>query len=155
MFRFVPRPAFAALIVLVGCNRATFTWHPSLVSQVPDGTPVRFSPERRDRPTVGRSLDWQRGVPKLLTTLGDTVVVPRGAWTMVRLNRKAGHPVSGAIIGAIVGVGVEIANCPSRWELCGEENPTELLFAGLGALIGAQIKTEHWIRVRWSTRERQ
>jgi hypothetical protein len=71
---------------------------------------------------------------------------------MVRLNRKAGHPVAGAIVGAIVGVGVEIANCPSRWELCGEENPTELVFAGLGSLIGAQIKTTHWIRVRWSTR---
>lgn len=150
MFRFVPPYAAAALMLVTACNRATFTWRPSLVSQVPDSMPVRFSPDRNGKPTVGRSLGWQRGSPKLVTSRGDTVRVPAGSLTAVRLDRKAGHPVAGAIIGAIIGVGVELANCPSEWQYCGEENPTELLFAGLGALVGAAIKTDNWVRVRWS-----
>ena len=142
----------AALLLLAACNRATFRWQPSLVSQVPDSTPVRFSAEPQGEPTRGRALDWQRGAPKLITAHGDTVVVPAGTTLGVRLNRKAGHPVAGAIMGAIIGVIVEYANCPEPKEYCGEEDPTELFAAGLGALIGNLIRTDHWVRVRWDAR---
>lgn len=154
MRRFVPAFLAATLVSVAGCGRTTYQWRPSLVSHVPDSAPVRFTPreasrEIRERTTKGRALDWQRGTPKLITPRGDTIVIPHDATMGVRLKQKTGHGVAGAIFGAIIGVGVEIANCPSDWQYCGEENPTELLFAGIGALIGSAIKTDHWIRVRW------
>jgi hypothetical protein len=149
--RFVQCSALPLLLLvpLAACNRATFRWQPSLVSQVPDSTPVRFYLGRHDPVTSGRALGWQRRSPRVVTARGDTVVVPPGAMLDVRLNRKAGHPVAGAIIGGIIGVGIEYANCPEPKTYCGEEDPTELLVAGLGAIIGNLIKTDHWIRVRW------
>lgn len=142
----------AALLLLAACNRATFRWQPSLLSQVPDSTPVLLWREPSDKPSSGRALDWQRRTPKLITVQGDAVVIPPGAGLGVRLNRKAGHPVAGALIGAIIGVGVEYANCPEPKEHCSEEDPTELLVAGLGALIGNLIKTDHRVRARWDAR---
>ena len=154
MHRFVPLFLAATVAPVAGCSGATYRWQPSLVSQVPDSTTVRFAPvpvsrETRDRPIEGRALDWRSDAPKLITARGDTVVIPRGATMSVRLKQKAGHAVAGAILGAVVGVVIELANCPGDWGICGEENPTELLMAGVGALIGNAIKTDHWVRVRW------
>src|SRR5690242_6168319 len=135
MARRIASPA-AALVLVAACNRATFRWQPSVVSQVPDSTPVRFWREPSDRPTQGRSVDWQRGAPKLVTARGDTVTVPPGASLGVRLDRRAGHPVAGAIIGGIIGVAVQYAACPEPKTYCGEEDPTPIFVGGLGALIG-------------------
>ena len=154
MRRFVPSLVLVTVVLLTGCH-PTYRWQPSIVSQVPDNTPVRFtlpsaSREIRGATTVGRSLGWQSNAARLVTSRGDTVLIPRAATLAARLKNKTGHPVAGAIVGAVIGVGVEIANCRSEnLSICGEENPTELLFAGAGALIGALIKTEKWIRVRW------
>jgi hypothetical protein len=151
--RFVPVTAFAVFVLLAGCHRATVGWQPSLVSQVPDSTPVRFFHEERARLIDGRALDWQRRAPKLVTTSGDTLVVPEGAKVSVRLEGKARHAGAGALVGAVVGVGVMYATCPEPKKYCGEQNPTGMLFAGLGALVGAMIKTDNWIRVGWDSHQ--
>lgn len=151
MGRTARRLAIAPLL-LAACNRATLEWRPAVMSHVPDGTPVRFSQGPRDEPVAGRALGWQSRAPRVVTPRGDTIDVPASAMLGVRLPRKAGHPVAGAILGAIVGVGVTYANCPEPKRYCGEENPTELLFTGLGGLVGSLIRTDHWVRVRWDPR---
>jgi len=136
-------------LVVSACGRTTFRWQPSLVTHVPDSTPVRFALDRGTPRTVGRSLDWRLGRPRVVTTRGDTVVVPQGATLEVKLKDKANRAVAGAIIGFVAGAGLSYALCDPPKTHCGEEDPTQLLTAGLGALIGSAIKTDHWVRVRW------
>src|SRR5262249_10681857 len=119
------------------------------VTHVPDGTPVRFAVDRNTPRTVGRSMDWQLGRPSVVTTRGDTVVVPHGATLEVKLKDKANHAVAGVVIGLVVGAVLEYALCDPPKTHCGEEDPTQLLTAGLGALVGSAIKKDHWVRVRW------
>lgn len=149
MNRLVSAIAPAALFALSACAGGAMRWQPSLVSQVPDSTPVRFAPSRNEPRVAGLALDWQRGRPKLVTERGDTVVIPDTSVLEVRLREKASHPTAGAIIGWAVGVGVSYITCPAPKRYCGEEDPTPLLAAGLGALIGSKVKTDWWVGVRW------
>lgn len=143
--------SFVALLT-VACGRTTVQWRPSLVSHVPDSTPVRFT-RQVGRPRVqGVSLDWQRGSPRLVTPAGDTIVVPDTARLEVRLRERKSRAIPGSLIGWGVGIGVMYATCPSPKRTCGEQDPTPLLFAGLGALIGSRFEADDWVRVRWNTR---
>jgi hypothetical protein len=76
-------------VFLSACASATIRWQPSLVSQVPDSTPVRFSAAQHEPPVRGRAVDWQRGRPRLITQRGDTVVVPASATLEVCLPGRA------------------------------------------------------------------
>jgi hypothetical protein len=138
-----------ALVLAAGCGRATLRWHPSLASHVPDGTAVRFAPAPRDPRIAGRALGWQRGMPRLITPRGDTVLIPRGARLEVRLRDKTNLAVAGGVVGFTVGVGVMYANCPGSAKTCPEQNPTPYIIAGLGALLGSVIKVAHWAAVAW------
>ena len=148
-------PLILSLLVILlatGCAKATFRWQPSLTSQVPDGTPVRFKVARGEPRASGQALDWQRGAPRVITPRGDTVSVPDTAFIQVRLKNKTNHAVAGAIAGFVVGVGVSWATCAPPKTHCGEQDPTPMLAAGLGALIGSLFKADHWVRVRWDAR---
>ena len=135
-------------LLLTACGGTTIRWQPSLVSQVPDSTAVRFVVEPGRPPTQGLALDWQRGRPRVITGR-DTIVMPEGAALEVRLPEKYGHPTAGAIVGWALGAGLSYALCPPPKRYCGEEDPTPLLGLGLGALIGAKVKTDRWVAVRW------
>src|SRR5512138_1759638 len=100
MNRLVPLVPIA--ILLTGCTRTVIGWRPTLVSHVPDSTAVRFAPASGATTVAGRSLDWQRGSPKVITSRGDTLVVPREAAVSVRLPGKVRHTGTGAVVGAIV-----------------------------------------------------
>jgi hypothetical protein len=137
-------------LVVAACGGATFRWRPSLSSQVPDSTPVRFVTQRSEPRVTGRALDWERRRPRLITLRGDTVLVPEGARLEVRLKEKTTRAVAGAVVGFVVGVGVMYSTCAAPRRYCGEQDPTPMLAAGLGALVGSRIKADQWIRVRWN-----
>lgn len=138
-------------LALAACSNGTTRWHPSLASQVPDSTAVRFVPGENERQITGLALDWERGRPRLITRGGDTIVVPKGSTLEVLLKEKASHPVFGAVIGWAVGVAVSYATCPSPKRYCGEEDPSPLLGTGLGALVGSRVKTDWWVGVHWDS----
>ena len=138
-----------ALLVLSACATGAVRWQPSVVSQVPDSTSVRFTTGIGEPRVAGLALDWQRGQPKVIIERGDTVVIPDASLLEVRLKEKASHPMAGAIIGWAVGVGISYATCRAPKQYCGEEDPMPLLTTGLGALIGSRIKTDWWVVVRW------
>ena len=141
----------AVALVLAACSNGTTRWHPSLASQVPDSTPVRFVPSESERQVAGLALDWERGRLRVVTSRGDTVLVPKGSELQVRLREKASHPVFGAVVGWALGVAVSYATCPPPKRYCGEEDPSPLLGTGLGALVGSRVKTDWWVGVRWDT----
>ena len=156
MTRILPLILATTLTTLSACGGARTVWHPSYVVHVPDSTPVRFrspSSEAAPRATapavIGLSLGWQLRAPRVVTATGDTVVVPAGAQLEVRLRAPGRRTTFGAAIGYLVGVGVSVANCPPPKRYCGEQDPTPILGAGLGALLGAAFRTEQWVRVRW------
>jgi hypothetical protein len=151
MIRLAALSSAAALLLLSACAGATTRWQPSLASQVPDSTPVRFAPHAGEPRITGLAVDWERGQLRVITERGDTVIVPDGSAIEVRLREKARHPTAGAIIGWAFGVAISYAACPPPKKYCGEEDPTPLLAAGLGALIGDRVKTDWWVRVRWDT----
>jgi hypothetical protein len=98
------------------------------------------------------SLGWQSDSPRVLTTQGDTVLLPRDAQAVsVRLNRKVRHAGTGAIVGGVIGIGISYGSCHEPRTECG---PTVAQFglAAAGALIGAVIRTDQWVRVRWPAR---
>jgi len=138
-----------SLLLLAACGGTAIRWQPSVASQVPDSTFVRFARATGEAPTSGVALDWSSGRPRVITPGGDTIVVPEGSALEVRLKDKATHPTAGAIVGWAVGVAVSYAACAPPRTYCGEEDPTPLLGAGLGALIGSRIKTDWWVRVQW------
>ena len=133
-------------LVATACGGSTFRWQPSLTSHVPDSTTVRFNLARNEPHVVGRSIDWQRGKPRLVTSRGDTVVVPDSARLEVRLKNKTNHAVAGGMLGLAVGFGVAFAACSS--ESCSEQALTPYLVGALGALLGSAFKTDQWVRVR-------
>ena len=147
MNRLVP-----AILLLAGCTRASIGWHPSLVSQVPDGSPVRFTPLSHTGTVVGRSLDWQRGAPRVVTSRGDTLVVPHEAVMSLQLPGKIRHAGAGAVIGAIAGIVASLGPCSET--RCEDGNPDQLVGAAAGALLGYAIRTDHWVRVRWDSDRR-
>ena len=152
MNRIAPLALASTLLLVTACGGATFRWRPSLVSHVPDSTPVRVNPQTGEPRIRGRSLGWQQGAPRLITATGDTIVLSRGAGRVeVRLKEKKGQGVLGAVIGWAVGVGVTYATCDPPRTHCGEQNPVPIWGAGLGAVIGSMFKTDDWARVRWDS----
>lgn len=141
---------FAAVLVLSGCaSRQELSWRPHVVSQVPDSTPVRYRVDSNTPFVRGVALDWTRKTPRIVTARGDTVVVPPGVGLDVRLREKRGKATMGAVIGFVAGVIASYATCPEPKTYCGEEDPTPLLGAGVGALVGSRFKSYPWVRVRW------
>ena len=140
----------ALLVACIGCTgRTTFRWQPTLVSQVPDSMTVRFVPASGEKPVTGRSLGWQSGQPRVINTRGDTLTVSTGSRVSVKAKGKVGHPLAGAVIGWGIGIGISRATCDGLRMHCGEQDPTPLISASLGALIGAVIKTDRWVRLYW------
>ncbi|HUQ84346.1 MAG TPA: hypothetical protein VM076_24550 [Gemmatimonadaceae bacterium] len=146
MTRFV---SVVALLMLAACHRATYRWQPTLVSQVPDSMTVQFRAPNESKTVIGRSLGWQTMKPRVITPRGDTLVVPDASRMSVKAKGKTGHPLAGALIGWAVGTGVMLAHCGQLMSYCGEQDPTSLLTAGAGALIGATIRTDRWVRLKW------
>jgi len=138
------------LLVLSGCasNQAVY-WRPHVVSQVPDGTPVRYRIDSNTPFVGGLAVGWTQNTPRIATSRGDTVDVPPGVGLDVRLREKSGKATMGAVIGFVTGVIVSYATCAEPKTHCGEEDPTPLLGAGIGALVGSRFKTYPWVRVRW------
>ena len=145
MTRFV----IAITLLLTACHGATYRWQPTLVSQVPDSMTVQFRPPNESKSVVGRSLGWQTTAPRVITPRGDTIVVPNASKMSVKAKGKTGHPLAGAIVGWAIGVGAVVSTCDGKRMHCGEQDPTPLLTAGVGALIGATIRTDRWVRVMW------
>lgn len=142
----------AFVLATWSCASGGVKWRPSLASHVPDSTWVRFAGHIGDPPVTGRAVGWERGRLRVIIAAGDTVVVPSGSALEVRLNEKAGHTTAGVIAGWALGVAISYATCPPPKKYCGEQDPTPVLAAGLGALIGARVKTDQWVRVRWDVR---
>jgi len=83
-------------ILLLGaaCGSATVTWRPSLLSHVPDSTPVRWNPQTGEPRVRGRSLGWQNGAPRVVTDIGDTMCVGiRRRSAPARAPFRRGHDI--------------------------------------------------------------
>ena len=146
MFRLRGFVLAGAVMFLGGCTRATFGFRPSLTSHVPDSTVVRVRGQGGQPSTTGRALGWQVGEPRIVTSAGDTVVVPPAAALEVRLKEKKTHATLGAVVGLSVGLGIKLTQCPPPGP-CGPDL-TPALTAGVGALIGSRFSAVQWVRVR-------
>jgi hypothetical protein len=139
-----------AAVLLSGCaSGQVVSWRPRVVSQVPDSTPVRYRVDSHTPFVRGLAVDWTRNTPRIAIPRGDTIVVPAGVGLYVRLREKSGKATMGAVIGFVAGVIASYATCPEPKTHCGEEDPTPLLGAGVGALVGSLFKSYPWVRVRW------
>ena len=139
----------AGVVTLVGgCTRATFGYRPSLTSQVPDSTIVRVrGGAGGGQPSItGRALDWRVGRPRVITSAGDTVVVPESATLEVRLKEKKTHATLGGVLGLSVGLGIQLARCPPS-NVCGPDL-VPMLAGGIGVLVGSRFSAVDWVRVR-------
>ena len=134
----------AALLLFGACGGTIVKFRPRMISQVPDGTHVRFR-ERSNASTarVGRSLGWASGTPRIITARGDTITIPSGAVLEVRLEHPDGHTNSGAAVGYVAGVLTSLNICGAA-SACGEENPLPLLGLLVGAFVGHFV-TEDWV----------
>ena len=151
---FIRRTLPTALMFLAasGCTRILF--RPSLVTQVPDGKEVRYRvTPNGSTAVVGRALDWEKGTPRLVTSRGDTIVIPTGAHIEFKVDHPNNHAKAGVVVGWLVAVIVMQTNCIQQHiEYCGEEDPTPALGAILGGLIGSFFR-EDWIPIAWATPE--
>lgn len=139
-----------ALMFLAACARVPEQWRSSVVTQVPDGTPARFTAKSGEPPVSGTALGWSSKAPHLIAARGDTLSIPIGASVEVRPTEKVRHPVAGAFIGAAIGGGIVSWGCRGKGRDCGQYDFRPLLTSALGALIGASIKTaSDWVRVQW------
>jgi hypothetical protein len=137
----------AGVVVLGGgCTRATFGFRPSLTSQVPDGAAVRVRSQNGQPSITGQALDWQVGRLRVITSAGDTVVVPQAATLEVRLKEKKTHATLGAVVGLGVALSIKLVQCPPT-NYCAPDL-TPLLTAGVGALVGSRFTAVEWARVR-------
>ena len=99
---FVSPPLF---FLVAACGGATRGWRPSITSSdVPDSTPVRFAVQETGLRMSGRAVDWQRGTPRVVTTRGDTMIVPAGARIEARLTGRTNPAVIGGAVGYFVGL---------------------------------------------------
>jgi hypothetical protein len=146
MFRLRLLALASAAAILAGCTRATFGFRPSLTSQVPDSTVVRIRAQNGQPSVAGRALGWQAAQPRIVTSAGDTVVVPQNAMLEVRLKQKATHATLGGILGLTVGLSVKLVKCPPS-NVC-PPDLTPALTAGVGALIGSRFSADEWAPVR-------
>ena len=149
--RRVLSPMFPALFFLVAaCGGRTFGWRLSL-SQVPDSTPVRIAVQETGLRMSGRAVDWQRGTPKVVTTRGDTMIVPESARLQAHLTGRAAGAMFGGVVGYLVGVVITFNHCGGIDAECSEKDPTSLLTLGAGALIGSLFKPSAWVTIRRDT----
>lgn len=148
MIRPIPSALCVSLLLLAGCTSAAITWRPKVVSQVPDSTPVRFV-RSGEKPIEGVALGWQSGRPRMLGQHGDTVLIPEDARLQVRLRKRAGNAPIGGLVGFVIGIGIAKARCPDCVE---NTDPTPLLAATVGALIGATIRSYPWVTVKRDAR---
>ena len=108
---------------------------------------MRYAYDRRDGPREGKAIGWEAGRLRMVNAAGDTIAVPDSALLEVKLKEKEGHPLMGGIIGVAAGIVATYATCPPPKKYCGEQNPTPLLGAALGALVGSWFKTDKWVTV--------
>ena len=149
MISLVPSALCVSLLLLTACAPAVITWRPSVVSQVPDNTPVRVdSPGSGEKPTRGVAMGWQSGQPRVINQRGDTVLIPDGARLQVRLKKKSNNAPIGGLVGFVLGAGVAYNRCQDRGRTCGQGDPTPLLAATVGALIGSTIRSYPWVTVK-------
>ena len=135
----------AAFLSVAACG-GSVKWRPWMVTQVPDGTEVRYR-ERSNASTarIGRALGWSSETPRMVTARGDTVVIPTGAQLEVRVNNPDRHTNFGAVVGYVAGIFAALSTCGPE-SYCGEDNPAPLLGAIVGALVGHFI-TDDWVSV--------
>ena len=145
----------ALFFVIAACGGATFGPRPSLSSHVPDSTLVRIDAQGHGLRMSGRAVDWQRGTPKVVTTRGDTIVVPEGARLQVQLKGRPNRAVTGGVIGFVAGLAVTYARCPNFKDRCRMNDPTSFLAGGAGARIGSRFKVHDWVTVRRDTLARE
>jgi hypothetical protein len=107
---------------------------------------VRVRAQNGQPSVTGRALDWQVGRPRIVTSSGDTVLVPPAATLEVRLKEKKTHAILGGVVGLGAGLSIAIANCPPT-NYC-PPDVTPALTAGVGALIGSRFTAAEWVRVR-------
>jgi hypothetical protein len=139
-----------AILLLAACASGGTRWQPSLVSQVPDSTWVRFHDAVGQTSASGFALDWQRGRPRVIVDR-DTLLIPEASALEARLKEKRGHAIFGTITGWALGAAISYATCAPPKKYCGEEDPTPLLGTLLGAWVGSRVKTDWWVRVQWDT----
>jgi hypothetical protein len=137
-----------ALLSAVGCSPTRILWRPTQVSEVPDGTPVRFLARPAIDPTFGRAVGWASSSPRLVTFRGDTIAIPVGARVDVKVANPDRHTNAGAILGYIAGTLSIAANCRGR-KYCGEQDPSAMLGAIVGGIMGHFI-ADDWVRVGWN-----
>ena len=135
----------AALLFLGACG-VSVKWRPWLVTQVPDGTEVRYR-ERSNASTarLGRALGWSSGTPRLVTSRGDTIAIPPGAVLEVHVDNPDRHTNFVAVVGYVAGILATFSLCGTE-SYCGEESPAPLLGAIVGAFVG-HFMTEDWVSV--------
>jgi hypothetical protein len=151
MLRVISFVTPALFFLIAACGGATFGPRPSLSSHVPDSTLVRIAIPGSGLRASGRAVDWQRGTPRVVTTQGDTIVVPEGARLQVQLKGRPNRAVTGGVIGFLAGFATTYARCPNLKARCRMTDPTALLAAGAGALIGSRFKVHDWVTVRRDT----
>lgn len=136
---------FAALLLAAACG-GSVKWRPWIVTQVPDGTEVRYW-EKANASTarVGRAVGWSNGTPRLVTSHGDTVAIPAGAHLEVHVDNPDRHTNLGAVVGYVAGILTIFGTCGTE-STCGEQNPTPLLGAIVGAIAG-HFLVEDWVSV--------
>ena len=146
-------PVSPALFFLVAaCGGATRGWRPSISSShVPDSTLVRIAVQESGLRMSGRAIDWQRGTPKVVTTRGDTMIVPDGARLEARIKGRTNGAAFGSVVGYLIGVVVTFNRCGGIDAECSEKDPASLLTLGAGALIGSLFKPTLWVTVRRDT----
>jgi hypothetical protein len=151
MLDFTRRTLPAALLILAatGCTRVLF--RPTIVTQVPDGMEVRYrvTPSRSEA-VVGRALGWMSGTPRLVTSRGDTIVIPNGARLEFKVDHPSNHAKAGAVLGYLISLIVMQINCNRQHiQYCGEQDPTPLLGILVGGIIGSFI-TKDWVPITWN-----
>jgi hypothetical protein len=146
MIRFYPPALLAAVVLAGGCTHATFGFRPSLTSQVPDSSVVRLRAINGQPPIAGRSLDWQTGRLRIVTSAGDTVRVPDVGTLEVRLNSRKSYAAVGGIVGVAVGMGLALSRCPDR-RACGPDLRVPI-GGGIGMLIGSRFHSTEWAVVK-------
>ena len=149
MISLVPSALCVSMLLLTACAPAVITWRPSVVSQVPDNTPVQFdSPGSGEKPTRGVAVGWQRGQPRVIDQRGDTVLIPEDARLQVRLRKKSNNAPIGGLVGFVIGAAVAYNGCQDSGRTCAQDDPTPLLAATAGALIGSAIRSYPWVTVK-------
>jgi hypothetical protein len=141
-------PAALLCLAATGCTRIEF--RPRLVTQIPDGREVRYRIQPNgSTAVVGRALGWASGTPRIVTSRGDTVIVPAGARIEFKVDHPDSHAKAGGVVGWLLAIAAMQANCIKQdIKYCGEQDPTPVLGAFIGGVIGSLMR-EPWISIEW------